>query len=82
MTLKTFLSHFLAAYLGAGLFGGLVMSTFLPLSKIGIAYYAVTWPTHVYCAEELNKCAPIASRMPASFHALIFNYDSEMEQGQ
>ena len=39
-------------YLGAGLFGGLMMKQAIPaMNWLGVTYYALTWPEFVYCAR-------------------------------
>ena len=47
----------LSVYFGAGLFGGLLMKQAIPaINPLGVAYYAATWPGHVYCASTVRDC--------------------------
>lgn len=48
------------AYVGAGLFAGLLISAAVPpLNAIGIGYYALTWPAQVYCARLDRGCGGV-----------------------
>lgn len=45
-------------YLGAGLFGGLLMQRAIPaLNPLGVAYMAVTWPRTIICARVVDNCS-------------------------
>jgi hypothetical protein len=50
----------LSAYIGAGLFAGLLMQRAIPaLNPIGIALIAATWPNQIRCARLDAGCKPI-----------------------
>lgn len=50
--MKFILTHAVASYVGAGLFGGLVMQTAVPaMNTFGVAYYAAAWPAFLHCAK-------------------------------
>ena len=67
---------FLSMYLGAGLFGGLIMKQAIPeMNGLGVAYYAVTWPEHVYCAPVHRGCKPLLARFPVRAQAWFFTFD-------
>lgn len=54
------MSHLLAMYLGAGLFGGVLMAIAIPaLNGFGVVYYMLTWPAHVYCAPAERECSAV-----------------------
>lgn len=51
-----------SAYLGAGLFAGLMMQRAIPaINPIGVAFIAATWPNQVRCARVVSGCKPIPS---------------------
>ena len=55
--MKQILIYILCGYLGAGLFGGLMIKQAIPaLNAFGVSYYAVTWPYQVYCARTARQC--------------------------
>lgn len=74
---RSIATYLAALYIGAGLFGGITMATFLPLNAFGVAYYTLTWPEHLYCAQPHRQCAPILSRLPAHMQAWFFDLDRE-----
>lgn len=54
---RIILTHLIAAYLGAGLFSGLMMQRAIPaLNPLGVAYIAVTWPGQIICARTDSGC--------------------------
>jgi hypothetical protein len=54
---RNIITHGLCFYLGAGLFGGLLMATAIPaMNVLGVAYFAATWPMQVYCARPTSEC--------------------------
>ena len=60
--MRAALSHLLAGYVGAGLFGGLLMKMSIPaLNPIGVVFYALTWPAFVYCAPTSRNCNMLES---------------------
>jgi hypothetical protein len=44
------------------------------MNYLGVAYYSVTWPHHIYCARVENECDPIAERMPDWISKAIFTF--------
>lgn len=56
---KFLMGIFLGVYLGAGLFGGLLIQRSVPaLNPAGIAYVAATWPNIIRCARTEADCDP------------------------
>ena len=50
--MKKIITHLVAAYVGAGLFGGLVMQAAVPpMNNFGVAFYGFTWPAFLVCAR-------------------------------
>lgn len=50
----------LSAYLGAGLFAGLLMQRAVPaLNPLGIAVIVVIWPNQIRCARIESGCKSI-----------------------
>ena len=48
----------LSAYLGAGLFAGLLMQRAIPaMNPLGVAYVAATWPRQIICARVESGCS-------------------------
>jgi len=72
--MKLILTHLVAAYVGAGLFGGLVMQAAVPqMNTFGVAVYGVTWPAFLFCARtDMEDCKPFA-HIPMSVQALMFD---------
>lgn len=72
-------THILAAYIGAGLFGGFVMQSAVPaMNLFGVAAYGVTWPAFLYCARtNLDKCDPFG-HIPIRVQSMMF----DLEAGQ
>lgn len=73
MSYRHIATHLLALYIGAGLFGGIIMSRVLPLTGVGIAYYAATWPQQVYCAAPERGCFAQSDYLPIWFQKLMFD---------
>lgn len=58
--LRAALTHLLAAYLGAGLFLGLLTQRAIPaVNPVGIVIITLTWPNHIRCARIASGCKPI-----------------------
>ena len=54
------LTSALSAYLGAGLFAGLLMQRGIPaLNTVGVTAIALTWPNQIRCARVASGCQPI-----------------------
>lgn len=50
----------LCLYIGAGLFGALLMKQAVPaLNVVGISYMTATWPRLIYCARKERNCDPM-----------------------
>jgi hypothetical protein len=76
---KTILTIAASAYIGAGLFGGLVMQAAVPaMNSFGVAYYAATWPAFLTCArKDVANCNPLTlPPMWLSQHLFTFNEDT------
>jgi hypothetical protein len=59
-------THLLAAYLGAGLFAGLLIKQAIPaLNPLGVAYITTTWPAQIYCARTSSGCRAMPSEKQA-----------------
>lgn len=55
--MKRIATHLLAAYLGAGLFSGLLMQRAIPaLNPAGMAYIGLSWPQQIICARTDSGC--------------------------
>ena len=80
--IRPILTHLLALYLGAGLFGGVVMATHLPLSWLGVTYYTITWPEHIYCARPASNCAPVLSKFPPWAQEWFFTLPNQKEEAE
>lgn len=75
--MRRVLTHLAAIYLGAGLFGGLMMGQAVPaLNWLGIGYYALTWPAQVYCAPDYTRCDPLPNPDGAAW---MFTFDTKGE---
>jgi hypothetical protein len=72
--LKTIVTVIVSGYLGAGLFGGLVMQTAVPaMNTFGVAAYAVSWPGFLYCARsDFDDCQPFR-HIPLSVQGYMFD---------
>jgi hypothetical protein len=54
----------LSAYIGAGLFAGLMMQRAIPaINPLGVALIALTWPNQIRCARISSDCEPIPQWM-------------------
>lgn len=74
---KKLLTHLMAMYLGAGIFGGFVMYHSIPaMNVIGVAAYAVTWPNFLYCARQDNDCIAM-DFIPLKYKAYMFNFEED-----
>lgn len=63
------------AYVGAGLFAGLLMQRAIPaLNPLGVAYIAATWPTQVICARRDSGC--VASP-PEALTPYLFSFPED-----
>ena len=70
--IRTAFACLLSAYLGAGLFAGLLMQRAIPaLNPAGIAYMAVTWPRQIICARVDSGCS---TEPPASLEPYFFSF--------
>lgn len=78
MMRKTILTIVASAYIGAGLFGGLVMQAAVPaMNGLGVAYYAATWPAFLHCArKDVAGCNPL-TLMPLWLSQHLFTFDEE-----
>lgn len=66
--MRTITTHAAALYLGAGLFGGLLMAAAVPaINPVGVIYYAATWPAQIYCAPVARGCTVAPSPAWAGF---------------
>lgn len=76
--MKFILTHAVASYVGAGLFGGLVMQTAVPaMNTFGVAYYAAAWPAFLHCAKsKLADCDPM-SIIPEGWRPLMFTFEGD-----
>ena len=74
--MKSILTHIAAAYMGAGLFGGLVMQAAVPaMNTLGVAYYTAAWPAFLHCAKsKLAECDPM-SIIPEGLRPAMFNLE-------
>lgn len=60
------------AYVGAGLFAGLLMQRAVPaLNPLGVSYIAATWPMQIACARKSSGCSPMP---PASLSPYLFSF--------
>ncbi|MGN6773138.1 MAG: hypothetical protein ACTHJQ_25315 [Rhizobiaceae bacterium] len=60
-----------SAYLGAGLFAGLLYQRAIPaINPLGVALIAVTWPNQIRCARVSSGCKPV----PAWASPYIFTF--------
>ena len=58
---KTIITHLIALYLGAGIFGGAMLYSAMPaLNIFGAGIQAVMWPAMVYCVPKERNCNPLA----------------------
>ena len=72
--MKSVATHFAALYIGAGLFGGLLMQAAIPaINPLGVAYYAATWPAQIYCAPVSRGCNVTPNE---SWGAWMFSFDA------
>lgn len=70
---RTITACLLSAYLGAGLFAGLLMQRAIPaLNPVGIAFMAVTWPRQIICARIDSGCS---TEPPAGLAPYFFSFD-------
>ena len=74
--MKSILTHIAAAYMGAGLFGGLVMQAAVPATNaLGVAYYTAAWPAFLHCAKsQLKDCDPM-SIIPEGWRPAMFDLE-------
>ena len=70
---KKILTHLLAMFVGAGLFGGITIGAAIPAMNIyGVVYYVITWPITIYCVA--NNCDPFPGGATGEFvKKLIFD---------
>lgn len=60
----------ISAYLGAGLFAGLLMQRAVPtLNPLGVAYIGLAWPQQIYCAGNGDQCS---TQPPAWLNPYLF----------
>lgn len=72
--LHLIISHAFAAYWGAGLSLGLVMAQVLPITPIGVAFYAATWPRQLHCAQVgKQECFGSPDEVPLWLLKLVFD---------
>ena len=56
------------AYLGAGLFAGLLTQRSIPaLNAVGVTYIAATWPNQIRCARTAADCSPMPPEWMAPY---------------
>ena len=72
MITRVILTHLIAAYLGAGLFSGLLMQRAIPaLNPLGVAYITLIWPDQIICARTNSGCdntpPPVVAKYLFSF---------------
>lgn len=67
------LKYLSAMYLGAGLFGGLVMATAVPLNWFGVLMYGLTWPAFLYYTPASRDCN-VLMMFPDWFNAWMFTF--------
>jgi hypothetical protein len=61
-----------SAYIGAGLFSGLLMQQAIPaLNGWGVAYIAATWPRQIICAQVASGCDAV----PTHLVRYLFTFD-------
>ena len=79
--MKKIITHLVAAYVGAGLFGGLVMQAAVPpMNNFGVAFYGFTWPAFLVCARtEVEDCNPF-DHIPVSVQALMFTFEEKQDE--
>jgi|GEM_PF-2819179 len=66
------ITHIFAAYIGAGLFGALLMSASIPaMNWLGMFTYMSIWPRFIYCAPVARGCNPLDA-FPQWAQALMF----------
>lgn len=64
-----------SAYLGAGLFAGLLMQRAIPaLTPLGVGYVAMTWPRQIICARVQSGCNP---EIPDSIAPYLFKFGEQ-----
>ena len=72
--MRTLIIVVVSAYLGAGLFAGLLMHRAIPaLNPLGIGYIAATWPRQIICARVETDCKP----MPESLAPYLFSFGGD-----
>jgi len=69
-----YLTHAVAAYIGAGLSNGYLLSLSIPaMNWFGVAVYASIWPSFIYCAPVARECKPL-ELMPMWFQSMMFTF--------
>lgn len=64
-----------SAYLGAGLFAGLLMQRAIPaLNPLGVAYVAATWPRQIICARPEAGCD---NAVPDAIAPYLFSFGEQ-----
>jgi Na+-translocating ferredoxin:NAD+ oxidoreductase RnfD subunit len=64
--MRSIFTHMIAVYIGAGLFGALLMKAAIPaMNPLGMVYFTVSWPQQIICARADSRCDP----MPAEWLA-------------
>lgn len=56
--IRFLLTVLISGYLGAGLFGGMLMQRAIPpMNALGVAYITLTWPRQMICATPDSGCS-------------------------
>lgn len=72
------LTHILAAYIGAGLFSGLLMQRAIPaINPLGLAFIAVTWPEQIRCGGTVSECEVPIERVSERAQSWMFSFDTK-----
>ena len=72
--IRVIITHATTLYVGAGLFGGLLMQQAIPsMNALGVAAYAAIWPVFIYCARAARDCKPLDA-FPEWAQALMFSF--------
>ena len=74
--MKEILKLLCAAYIGAGLFGGLIMQAAVPaMNWRGVVYYSATWPAFLHCARsDITSCS-ILTQPPVWMTQYFFTFE-------
>lgn len=65
---KLLLTHLIAFYLGAGVFGALLVKQGVPpINLLGMSYLIGMWPKVLYCTPVNRGCEPMPPEWLAPF---------------